>query len=201
MSWALNDTEKIKSLDCIHCINNWPGPGKDADSAWKTPSRIAYPDGKKVRAVQWGFKVKDDVKSYTWMKLLLDRQQARKYDDPSLRDSEGAGVLTLPPDKDAVEVCADFLQEVARFCYGELKKRLSQQVVSVTPVEFYFTCPAVWTDRAQLDTLRAAKIAAEKAEIHFSAGAEVFLIREPEAAAIATIWSQGRELSGQQIKV
>lgn len=129
---------------------------------------------------QWGYSVLPKMKSYTWFKLRLDPEQATKYDDPELVHSEGTGVLALPPGKTAVDVCADFLCEVASFAVGELQRRLSSEVLQATPLEFWITVPAVWSDRATADTLRVAQQAAAQARVTCNAGAEVFLIREPE---------------------
>lgn len=121
------------------------------------------------------------------MKLLLDPAQATKFDDPSLTESEGSGVLTKPLGKSAVQICADYLTEVSKFAHYSLSKRLSAEVLAVTPLEFWFTVPAVWSDKAKADTLLAARKAAKQAGLQFHGDSQVFLIREPEAAAVATV--------------
>lgn len=141
------------------------------------------------------------MKSYAWMKLQLDPAEATKYDDPSLADSEGSGVLARPINKSAVDICADYLTEVAKFAYQSLARRISVEVLEATPIEFWFTVPAVWTDRAKADTMRAARKAAVQARLHFHEDTQVSLIREPEAAAVATISYLTQGGSEQQIKV
>lgn len=145
-----------KGLGDIKVVQNWPGPVKDADLAWKTPSRIAYlSDNPALARNNWGFEVSAKQKTFAWMKLLLDSEQKTKYDDPSLTASEGHGVLRLPQGRTAVDICADYLTEVAKFTYEELKKEIGEDVLRVSPLEFWFTVPAVWSDRAKADTLRA----------------------------------------------
>ena len=178
-----------------------PGPGRDGDYSWKTPSRLAYKEENESRSNAWGFEVLPRMKSYTWMKLLLDPDLATKYDDPGLISSEGAGVLTRPDWKDAVELCADFLGEVASFAYQSLVKRISAATLAATPLDFWFTVPAVWSDKAKIDTFRAARMAARKAQVNFHADARLFLIPEPEAAAIATISGLIQGGSQRQIRV
>lgn len=202
MSWIESAGSHLKSIHDVHVIRDWPGPGRDADYAWKAPSRIAY--AKENGALQqdcWGFEVMPKVRSYTWMKLLLDREQASKYDDPTLRKSEGQGVLALPQGKTAIDVCADYLANVAVFVHDVLKQKLSPEVLALCPLEFWFTVPAVWSDKAKSDTLRASQHAAKKAGIFKDANISTFLIAEPEAAAVATISALTEGGARQQIKV
>lgn len=140
------------------------------------------------------------MKSYAWMKLLLDPEQATKFDDPSLAASQGEGILTKPPGKSAVDLCADYLSEVAAFAYTSLAKRVSLEILQVTPLDFWFTVPAVWSDRAKHDTLQAARRAAKKASLRAHPDSRVFLIREPEAAAIATLSNLTQGGVNQQVK-
>ena len=149
----------------------------------------------------WGFEVTPKMNSYAWMKLKLDPAQATMYDDPALADSEGTGVLAMPLNKSAVDICADYLTEVAKFAYQSLARRISVEVLEATPVEFWFTVPAVWTDRAKADTMRAARKAAVQARLQFHPDTQVSLIREPEAAAVATMSFLTQGGSEQQIKV
>lgn len=127
------------------------------------------------------------MKSYAWMKLLLDPAVATKYDDPSLEVTQGEGVLSKPINKTAVDICADFLTEVARFAYESLAKRLSPELLKASPLDFWFTVPAVWSDKAKHDTLRAAQKAAKQAKLSAHPESNVFLIQEPEAAAVAVL--------------
>lgn len=140
------------------------------------------------------------MKSYSWFKLKLDEALATKYDDPSLATSEGKGVLELPDFKSAVDLCADYLQEIAAFAHEYLARRVSHEVLAATPLDFRFTVPAVWSDKAKADTLRAARKAAKQAQLPFHRDTQIMLIREPEAAAIATLHTLSRGASQQQIK-
>jgi hypothetical protein len=183
-------------------VQNWPGPANDQALAWKTPSRIAYQsDNQKFTKTRWGFEVTAKAKAYSWMKLLLDPEQSTKFDDPSLAASEGHGVLRVPPGKTAIDLCADFLTEIAIFAYEELKRKMGEDVVAVSPLEFWFTVPAVWSDRAKSATLRAAEKAAKNAQVLRSASVSSFLIAEPEAAAVATLALITQGGSTLQVKV
>ena len=184
-------------------IRTWPGPSKDADQVWKTPSRIAYPDEnpKKLKSgsvVPWGYQVSPGMKSYSWTKLLLDsKTQFTMYDDKSLETRNAQeGYLRLPPDKSAVDVATDYLYEVNKFMLAELEKTLSPEVVKVTPFEFWFTVPAIWSDRAKDLTRRAAL----EAGFGKRPGDQIFMIPEPEAASIATLKSLTHDEGDEQVK-
>lgn len=177
-----------------------PGPGREGDYSWKTPSRIAYAENGAVASNAWGFEVTPKMKSYAWMKLLLDPERATAFDDPSLTATEGSGVLSKPLTKSAVQICADYLAGVGKFAYQHLAKAVSIEVLQATPIEFWFTVPAVWSDRAKADTLNAARIAAKQARIQCHPASQIFLIREPEAAAVATLSTLTQGGSEQQVK-
>ncbi len=75
-------TSNSKSIEDIEVVNEWPN---HPYSAWKAPSRISYVCEKKLSADAWGFSVSGSHKSYSWTKLLLDRDaMASDHDDPSL---------------------------------------------------------------------------------------------------------------------
>ncbi|GIZ37993.1 hypothetical protein CKM354_000142000 [Cercospora kikuchii] len=200
ISWVSTEGAHGKTLDDIHCIRDWPGPGRDGDYSWKTPTRIAYIDSNGAQHNAWGYEVTPKMNSFAWMKLLLDPAQATQYDDPNLAASEGTGVLSKPMNKSAVDICADYLTEVAKFAHQSLARRISIEVLEATPIEFWFTVPAVWSDRAKADTMRAARKAAVQAALRFHPDTQISLIREPEAAAVATISYLTKGGSQQQIK-
>ncbi|KAF1844825.1 actin-like ATPase domain-containing protein [Cucurbitaria berberidis CBS 394.84] len=134
---------------------------------------------------------------YSWTKLLLDENaRATEFDDPSLKRSEGEGMLKLPPGKSATEVVTDFLREIYDWIESYLARRISAEILDMTPMEFWFTVPAIWSDQAKSATLAAAKAAG------FASGDEdrIYLIPEPEAAGIATLkgFSEGNSVARAQ---
>lgn len=174
----------------------------EGDVPTKTPSRFAYlaENPGIITANAAGYDVTPKTKSYTWMKLLLDPTASTKFDDPSLTNSEGAGVLKKPAHKSAVEICADYLTEIAIAAYRSIAKRITKEILEATPIDFWFTVPAVWSDRAKYDTLRAVKLAFKQAGLNIHSESQVFLIREPEAAAIATMSFLAKGASRVQIQ-
>ena len=191
------------SIADVQVIRTWPGPSKDADQVWKTPSRIAYPDEnpnqvKSGSGTPWGYQVKPNMKSYSWTKLLLDgKTKLTAHDDKSLEKRlEQEGHLRLPKDKSAADVVTDYLYEVNKFMLAELEKTLSPEVVKVTPFEFWFTVPAIWSDYAKELTRRAAF----EAGFGKRPGDQIFMIPEPEAASIATLKSLTHDEGDEQVK-
>lgn len=174
-------------IEDVHIIRTWPGHGREADSVWKTPSRLAYgSENADATANAWGYQVTPNMKTYSWMKLLLDRKTAPTgYDDPDLIHSQGEGLLQLPSDATATDVCGDFLREIYKYTIEYLNKRLTAAVIDMTPFEFWLTVPAIWSDAAKAATWEAAK----NAGFGSRKGDTVSFIPEPEAAAVAALSS------------
>ena len=163
----------------------------------KTPSRIAYAsENPNLSQDTWGAAVDASMLSYSWTKLLLDeRTAATDFDDPSLSDNAGAGIKMTPIGKDATTVCADFLRFLYKHTMDELERHISHETLSITPLEFFFTLPAIWSDRAKGETASAARRAGF-GSLH---GDKIGFVKEPEAAAVTVL--KKMMLDGDQIKV
>jgi molecular chaperone DnaK (HSP70) len=174
------------SIDDIHIIKQWPGQG---DEVWKTPSRVAFgPENKLGNDINlWGYQVTPKHISYSWFKLLLDASATlTEFDDLTLSDlgrTQGTGIVRIPKDKTAGGVCTAYLKELHDELFRHLIQRLSPEIVQVTPLEFWFTVPALWSDKAKNSTREAAKAAGFGSR----EGDIIHLIPEPEAAAVATL--------------
>ncbi|KAJ8060112.1 hypothetical protein OCU04_011722 [Sclerotinia nivalis] len=169
-------------IEDITIMSPWPG---DPHVSWKTPTRIAYSqENPKLKNNKWGFEVNSKLKSYSWTKLLLDKNAtAKDHDDPSLASMTGDGMLQLPPFRDAAGVCEDFLTEVYAHVSRTLREQMTDLTFENTPMECWVTLPAVWSEEAKDATLKAAK----NAGFGKRPGDEIYTIAEPEAAAIATL--------------
>ncbi|KAK2875390.1 hypothetical protein FQN49_001639 [Arthroderma sp. PD_2] len=176
-----------RSVDDISVITTWPGVSRKSETVFKIPSRIAYPnENYRIQENKWGFQVESGMASYSWTKLLLDNNsQATKFDDETLAFQKEAGmpILNLPQGKDAVTVVADFLEAVYKHTINVLEKQITADVLAITPMEFWFTMPAIWSDGAQHATREAAK----RAGFGSRPGDNISMISEPEAAAIAAL--------------
>lgn len=188
-------------VDDINVIRTWPGPSREQDETWKTPSRIAYSvenPSIEGEAMKWGYMVVPRMKSYTWTKLLLERGSDITNGVAEADIIEGNGFLKLPDFKDeAREVCADFLQGVYDHTMAYLQQRHSPEIMRVTALEFWFTVPAIWSDKAKDETLKAASAAG------FGSRAQdtISMITEPEAAAIATLSALSDDERELKVKV
>lgn len=135
----------------------------------------------------WGFAIDPKARSYAWTKLLLDdKTDITEFDDPDLKRLDryqGSGLFQLPPGKTATDVVADYLAKIYNHLMRELEKRLGKHILDVTPIDFWLTCPAIWSDKAK----DATKKAAVRAGIASRPGDLIYLVPEPEAAAIATL--------------
>lgn len=180
MSYVSSDKSDPRD---INIIMQWPGGG----GTWKTPTRIAYArENPTLKRNKWGFDVQAKLTSYSWTKLLLDKNAAATpQDDPALFEVQGLGMLRLPDFRNAEGVCEDFLREV----YDHISKKLREEITTLTfdttPQECWITLPAIWSDEAKDATLSAAR----KAGFGSRVGDEIFTIAEPEAAAIYTLRS------------
>jgi molecular chaperone DnaK (HSP70) len=140
------------------------------------------------------------MKSYSWTKLLLDKgADATEFDDPDLQDlvkSQGDGLMKLPFHKTPTDVAGDYLWEIYKYFMNELEKRISPEILRVTPMEFWFTVPAMWGDKAKDATRQAAL----KAKFASRLGDRLYMIPEPEAAAVAILKSLTHDGAENQIK-
>ncbi|KAM0183762.1 hypothetical protein ACHAPF_000206 [Botrytis cinerea] len=193
VSYVTSDKDGIED---ITIMSPWPG---DPHVSWKTPTRIAYSqENSSLKNNKWGFEVNPKMISYSWTKLLLDKNAATKeHDDPSLTGMEGSGMLPLPPFRDAAGVCEDFLREVYIHVSNKLRQQMSDLTFENTPMECWVTLPAVWSEEAKDATLNAAK----NAGFGNRPGDEIYTIAEPEAAAIATLKEFAKSDAMNQITV
>jgi hypothetical protein len=136
--------------------------------------------------------------SCSWTKLLLDKSaRATEYDDPSLASFVGQGLMRVPKDRDAQKVCQDFLSKIYEFVMEKLEKQYTAETLAITPLECWFTMPAIWSDQAQ----NATKAAALGAGFGSRPLDSLYMITEPEAAAIAALKEETSESSLNPVKV
>jgi molecular chaperone DnaK (HSP70) len=169
------------------------------DTVVKAPSRIAYTaDNPSVQTRRWGYQVQPGMIAYSWTKLLLDQNTSlTRYDDAKLEDASHSGILKLPEGKTAVEVVADYLSEVYQHILKTIAKQITEETLSITPLEFWFTIPAIWSDQAQSATRKAAQLAGFGSRPCDN----IFMISEPEAAAIAALRKYTTHSIGGSVRV
>jgi hypothetical protein len=168
--------------DDIMTIKDWPAKDSKQEHAFKVPTQIAYaPSGDRG---SWGYQIESGVIRCALMKLLLDKgAQQSPHDDPGLKEDINKAVLNLPDKKSVQRVTTDFFKELYNCTMDELHRAYTLPIVNITPISYWFTIPAIWSDEAQLRTLRAAE---EAGFIRREKKDNAFVISEPEAAALAT---------------
>jgi hypothetical protein len=124
------------------------------------------------------------MKCCQWFKLLLDKDgDITEYDDPTLRQAVGNGMLKLPNNKSAIDVTADFLRCLYNHGILFLGRVLGPEAVANTPILFSLSLPATWSPAAR----EATRSAAKQAGFASRPGDQLALVDEPECAAIATL--------------
>ena len=164
-------------------IDKWPNHGP---SEPKAPTRMAYAseNPSKITEDQWGFSARLNLKSYSWTKLLLDKDASpSSFDDPKLQDLFGSGLMRLPVNKTARDVCRDYLTGLYTYTAEKIKKHIGSDVFDASPIECWITVPAIWLPKAQ----HATKEAAMAAGFGSRPGDSIHIIPEPEAAALAAL--------------
>ncbi|EHA52891.1 hypothetical protein MGG_05163 [Pyricularia oryzae 70-15] len=188
-------TSNTTDLGEIYTFTAWPGSCEQAgEHHVKTPSRIAYArentgnsENDALTSDVTGYEVEAGYRSYSWFKLLLDGTAlSSEYDDPELKLGRSEGLMCLPADKSAKDVTTDYLRGLYQTCQERLNRtfgngRLASQLRY--PVDVWLTVPATWSDKAKLLTQRAAKDAGFASH----PGDRMFIIAEPEAAALAAL--------------
>ncbi|KAK8190997.1 uncharacterized protein BKA78DRAFT_331288 [Phyllosticta capitalensis] len=171
-------TSNAKSTDQIEIINSWPGSDE-------VPTRISYSaENPGHKSDKWGFTVSSSSISYSWTKLLLDGNTTlTEFDDPSLRDLFGQGMMRLPHHKTASQVCSDYMKALQEHMVQTLCKKFGNRLYDTTPIDLFLTVPAIWSDAAKNATREAARLAGF-ANRSFDT---VTIISEPEAAALAAL--------------
>ncbi|PLB48506.1 actin-like ATPase domain-containing protein [Aspergillus steynii IBT 23096] len=188
-------------LSDIKLITTWPGPSRNTDTVIKTPSRIAYPvENPGLSHEMWGYQVQPGMAACSWTKLLLDQGRPfTKYDDVTLETASQTGILRLPDGKLAIEVIADYLSHIREHIFTTIAKHITEDELRITPLEFWFTVPAIWSDKARSDT----RLVAQKAGFGASVtrpNDRIFLINEPEAAAVTALQKYTINPLGASIK-
>ncbi|EDN95710.1 hypothetical protein SS1G_11589 [Sclerotinia sclerotiorum 1980 UF-70] len=180
LSYAISNAEKGTEYGI-----GWPR-SLNTDSLGKIPTKIAY-KAENLQSLQtdtWGYAVGADSKSCSWTKLLLDKSAFKNRDDEvGPRENIDEGMMHLPPNRTANGVCEDFLHAMYVHFVNEARQRVGTEAFDMSPMDYWITLPAIWSDEAKQATLDAAK----GAGFAKNSMDQIRTIAEPEAAAIATL--------------
>lgn len=182
----------------IEVISDWSGAACQNETLEKVPSRIAFAhENKGMDKDKWGYQVEPGMKSYSWTKLLLDAGAlTTQFDSEALSGKLDQGLFHLPTDVTAQQVAAAYLSHLYQYTMEKLTKLYSEKMMKVTSIDFWFTKPATWQESSNDATYMAAK----SAGFGGRSGDRLFMITEPEAAAMA-ILSRSHEVNPGLYKV
>ena len=162
-------------------IDEWPRSISDnlgKVNSEKVPTELAYNYDDNERKIVWGFQIPDEMPRLQWLKLDLDPSQKSKLVDTKICAYQDGRRMERPHHATAESVVTDYLRALMEHTMREMKRRVGTAFDSMK-FSYIITVPAVWSDRAKLQT----RICAENAGI----GPDIQMVSEPEAAAIHTL--------------
>ncbi|KAK7921142.1 hypothetical protein PG985_009164 [Apiospora marii] len=166
--------------DDIEIIKTWPG-GNGITSD-KVPTELSYdipptaPVGTSPN-IKWGFQFKPEDPRLRCIKLFLDRSQKL----PFYVSPQETATQLRKFNKNVVDAVSDYLTQVYEHTMDTLTRRYGESFMASTKVDWFLTCPAVWSDAAKNTTLQAAERAGMGSQ------EDIQMISEPEAAAVYTL--------------
>jgi molecular chaperone DnaK (HSP70) len=129
---------------------------------------------------------KDD--SLCWFKLLLDpKNQVGRDSDKVLKTVRVLKQL----DKSAEDVAVDYLRMIWKYTLDDIQKVRGDDWSEIYTIRAVMTVPAIWSPAAMERTLNIAKKAGLPADVR--------LVREPEAAALAVL--KDKQEDGDKLQV
>ncbi|KAF4626038.1 hypothetical protein G7Y89_g12118 [Cudoniella acicularis] len=141
-------------------IETWPSRlgTREGMSSVKVPTELRYtPEG-----TQWGFQIPNIIERHQWFKIGISEKKA-----------------TPVGEKTPEELTTDYLSELYKHLMYTLEQQLGAAILRTIPLEFCLTVPAIWSELAKENTLKACKKAGIKSK------SEILLVSEPATAICA----------------
>ncbi|KAH8659361.1 hypothetical protein BGZ60DRAFT_382721 [Tricladium varicosporioides] len=200
----------------VQLLTQWPGRGGAPGNTEKIPSRISYGPPPQVE-IKWGNLIRpnDKAKVHSLMKLKLDGNQGKSQmlrrlvallsNDLDIGDldlgnsddeSENDGGPPDYPGKDPVDMVTDYLTEIRKHCEKEWIKQYTKDIYDTLSKEIVVTVPAVWKESAKDATIQAVKRAG-----FVRSNEKIWMVTEPEAAAIHTLKEMTQGAQKDHVKV
>ncbi|KAI5795147.1 hypothetical protein EDC01DRAFT_74332 [Geopyxis carbonaria] len=170
----------------IRSISDWPSRrvSQNRRTSDKVPSEIAFTPTETFYGfdIPYGPHVPPDIERLEWLKLMLEPQPKRQELANSIEVREMRETLQR-----LQKTPVDAVSEYLRWLWDNICKKIielegDENIFQKVDVTVVMTMPAVWSDKAQNNTL----LAVEKAGI-VSEGVTLKFTTEPEAAAILSI--------------
>lgn len=166
----------------------------DVGSA-KVPTKIQYNDD---GPHAWGFAAEDSATTFTWFKLVLDYDNLPKSVRGCERVKNVHNKLRTWPEcrgniaKAVMKVTTDYLRLLWQYAIKVILTQRGHNWADGMPCRVVITRPAIWSQKATSDTLKAAEKAILPNYEPFES-VSISLVSEPEAAAHAVL--QAPEIS------
>ncbi|OCK79114.1 actin-like ATPase domain-containing protein [Lepidopterella palustris CBS 459.81] len=158
-------------------ITEW-GSGPSSE---KVPTILRYNLSDSIgglAGVKWGYQVKHHERRQEWFKLDLDPMVYKAQDSVDLTQSYASELAELPDAKRTPQtLVTDYLTCLKKQAMKSLAGSYDSNALNRSIIEWVITTPAVWSQKAKLETLACA----EKAGM--GKGSAITLVSEPEAAA------------------
>ncbi|CAI7624686.1 unnamed protein product [Penicillium crustosum] len=191
VSWAtVDDFERNE----IQTITSWPGAYRQEG---KAPTRIFYEHGK----IFWGYEVPDNAEPIQWFKLLLLRDKDLSSEVRSEDLIVRARKMLQDENKTAVDCTADYLKALWAHTLMSIRSARSDVIISNLAFHVVITIPAIWKDYARESMKEAARKAGILRRRSSTAQTILTFVPEPEAAGLASLGLQRRQLRTDEVYV
>lgn len=179
VAWAYS-----KDPEQITTVTSWAGKQAFCSDKDKAPTAVHFTeDG---QSMKWGYQATDCESPFRWFKLLLLRDtdvDLHILNSPQYKQSQQtmANYQNNP-----TEVITCYLRELWDHTLDEIKKATGPSTLAICELYVVVTLPAIWPAYAQASMMQAIDNAGIRDDRPMGRP-EVYFIREPEAAALASI--------------
>ena len=185
-AFAISNPDDTPEETKIYLVQDWKGQLAGDTTSNKVPSVIAYG---KNGIKYWGFDIPQSMRqnSFRWIKLLLEPTLNLGQSD--VIDLAEIQRLLEQTHRTAIEVASDYVRCLWEHVKAQIIKDHGQVTFDFADKSIVLTVPAEWTPAAKDNTYKVAVGAGL-----VSPDYKLFIVPEPEAAAIAVLRDRANNL-------